>query len=327
MVHDFLPQVRQILRQYSLFNIVFIALGTFEVLCCLVCFSLLTHSHLFAITLAIFLMTFFTYFILKIYFLNKKPENLLLLCEKTLEDLSSKAHDMQNMFEKDLFIASSLTRLANALKDIESSFYTPPKNFENLRQSFEKLGSWLHWKDFHLIKEWLYLQTIQLYVNLIKEQPDHLQLHMALANTWVMFSSIYSTSLRGENSEEDRWTPSEKYSEAIKTKFTLCAQRAIEEFKILNDYNPEDPWVYTQLAYSYHDLQMPGEEIKAYEKIVALVPNDLDALYKLGTLYFEQGFTAKGLKIYEQLKHQYPSKASSLIKHYDSFNETFVLID
>ena len=150
---------------------------------------------------------------------------------------------------------------------------------------------------------------------------------MALANTYVMFSDIYSTPKRDEMVEVARWIPQEKQSEKIQAKFTKCARRAIEEFKILNDYNPEDPWVYTQLAYSYHDLQMPQEEILAYEKIIELTPDDFDSLYKLGTLYFQQGQMARGLKLYEKLKYNYPHKAASLIKHYGSFTEEFSLID
>ncbi|MCH9631995.1 MAG: hypothetical protein S4CHLAM6_03180 [Chlamydiae bacterium] len=323
----FLPQMRHILKQYTVFNITFLSLGIVEILCCLIFFNLMTHSHLIAITIAVFLMTLFSYFTLKIYFQHKKPQSLLSLCRNSLNNLQKKTEQMSNPTEKSLFIASSLTRLANALKDCEYSFYQPPKSLESLRLSFEKVGCWLHWKDLHLVKEWLYLQTVEIYINLIKEEPDHLQFHMALANTYVMFSGIYSLPKNEEISEVARWIPSEKQTEKIKAKFTQCAKRAIEEFKILNDYNPEDPWVYTQLAYSYHDLQMPQEEIKAYEKIIELAPEDYDSYYKLGTLYFQQGQIAKGLKIYEQLKYNHSHKATNLIKHYGSFTELFSLIE
>lgn len=319
----FLPRTRRVLKQYDLFHFSFLILTAFEVFCCLIFFNLMTQSHLVAITLSVFLMTLFSYFTLKIYLGSKKPQQLLLLCQETLEELKQKSEPMQDEFEKQLFIASSLTRLANALKDCEYHFYQTPRGLHALRHSFEKLSCWLHWKDFHLIKEWLYFHTIEIYILLIKEQPDHLQLHMALANTYVMFSAIFSSPKNEDFKEQARWVPASKLSSEFGAKFLLCAKRAIEEFKILNDYNPNDPWVHNQLAYSYHDLQMPEEEIKAYEKIIELSPLDYDSFYKLGTLYFQQGFIAKGLKIYEHLKHEHPSKAASLIKHYGNFSEGF----
>ena len=113
----------------------------------------------------------------------------------------------------------------------------------------------------------------------------------------------------------------------MEQKFTTCTKRAIEEFKRLNDYHPNDPWVYTQLAYSYHDLQMPHDEIKAYETILDLSPEDTEALYKLGILYFEQGFNAKGLKVYEQMKSHNAQKAESLIRYYGAYSDQDALED
>lgn len=318
----FLSQIRHHLKQYAVFNFLFICLGVVEVLLCLIFFNLITKPHLLAISLATFLMTLFSYFILRTYFQTKKPQNLLKLCEEVLEKISNLSPKGEPVFEKKLFIASQLTRLSSLLKDREYQFYKPPRGLESLRQSFEKLGCWLHWRDFHQVKEWLFFQIIDQYISLIKKQPENLELHVALANTYVLFSRIYATPAVLDTDEEGRWSPPEKFSDKMKSKFKECAQRAIEEFKILNDYNPEDPWVYTQLAYSYHDLQMPQEEIKAYETIAKLSPNDYDNLHKLGTLYFQQGLTAKGLKVYETLKEIFPQKAQSLIKHYGHYSST-----
>lgn len=118
-----------------------------------------------------------------------------------------------------------------------------------------------------------------------------------------------------ESNEENHWIPDETRKE-MNAKFRSTAQRAIEEFKILSTYAPDDPWVHTQLAYSYHDLQMPEEEIKEYEIIHKLNPHDHDNLFKLGTLYFQQGLNAQGLTIYEKLAQYNHSKAESLIRSY-----------
>jgi tetratricopeptide (TPR) repeat protein len=121
--------------------------------------------------------------------------------------------------------------------------------------------------------------------------------------------------------DEERYVPEERHSPEMEAKFRVTAERAIEEFKILNDYAPDDPWVHVQLAYSYHDLQMPQEEIREYEIVLALRPNDKETLFKLGMLYFQQGMNAKGLRIYEALKETHYKKAESLIKFYGSYEE------
>jgi tetratricopeptide (TPR) repeat protein len=129
-------------------------------------------------------------------------------------------------------------------------------------------------------------------------------------------SGLYVDPRTVEGLDDDRWIPSTKYNESFKQKFRSIAEKAIEEFKILSDYAPHDPWVHAQLAYSYRDLQMHKEEIREYETILQLCPDDREALFKLGKLYFEQGQNAKGLQVYETLKGSHYKKAESLIHFY-----------
>ena len=63
---------------------------------------------------------------------------------------------------------------------------------------------------------------------------------------------------------------------------------------------------------------MPQEEIAAYEKILRLCPEDLDSSYRLGVLYFQEGYNAKALEIYQQLKRMSYPKAGDLLKFYKS---------
>jgi hypothetical protein len=102
----------------------------------------------------------------------------------------------------------------------------------------------------------------------------------------------------------------------LKKKFRETAGKAIEELKILSEFAPDDPWVHSQLAYSYHDLQMPVQEIREYETICRLAPQDKDALLKLGTLYFQLGENALGLKVFEELRRSHYKKAEQLIESY-----------
>jgi tetratricopeptide (TPR) repeat protein len=133
-----------------------------------------------------------------------------------------------------------------------------------------------------------------------------------------MLSGLYAAPRKEENAEEVIWFPDNKYIAEMDRKFRDAAECAMEEFKILNDYAPHDPWVHAQLAYSYHDLQMYQEEIAEYEIIFKLCPDDKETMFKLGMLYFQQGLNAKGLRIYEELKRSHYKKAENLIKYYGS---------
>ena len=146
-------------------------------------------------------------------------------------------------------------------------------------------------------------------------------MHAALANAYVMLSSQYllpqtQTTASGGGSLAFWFKPSEKTQKRLQEKFRSACQKAMEEFSILREYAPLDPWVHTQLAYSFRDLNMPEKEIQELEILATLKPREHEILFKLGHLYFEQGHNAKGLQIYEKLKALKPQKAEELIQHY-----------
>ncbi len=84
--------------------------------------------------------------------------------------------------------------------------------------------------------------AIYEYIEQIIKDPMDWGGHQEIANAYVM---LYSLLTEAGHLEDGK-----KY-----------CRRAIEEFKILCQYAPQDPWVHTQLAYGYHDLKMPKEEI------------------------------------------------------------------
>jgi len=147
------------------------------------------------------------------------------------------------------------------------------------------------------LQELLLKGAVQEQLALLKTNPTKSDVHIALATAYVMLSGLY----RGAEQEEP---------------FKEAALKAVEEFKILEDLNPEDPWVHAQLAYSYHDLNQPAQEIAHYEKLLRLRPGDSDSLFKLGSLYFKQRRAADGLKIYEHLRINDPTRALQLIESY-----------
>jgi tetratricopeptide (TPR) repeat protein len=301
---------------YVYFTTAFAILAFIEFLFIVIFFSFFTHSSILAIALAVTFLTAFSYLVLRLYFQAKRPEQFLELRSDFVLACKEIINYQEGIPEHHMALATASYRLAAKLQGKEYSYYLPPAWLDTFTPTLEKFSCWWHWYDVHKMREHLLLYSIEEHLKLVKCEPTDLEVHATLANAYVILSSLYSSPKKIEQYEEDRWVPIERFSEEMKEKFRITAEHAIEEFKILNDYAPNDPWVHAQLAYSYHDLQMPEEEIKQYEVILSLRPDDKDTLFKLGVLYFQQGFNAKGLQVYEDLKKTHYKKAEDLIKFY-----------
>lgn len=309
----------RLLRTYVLFNFIFLFIALAELFSFFAFFAFLSQSSLLAFTLAIFFLTLFSYFVVRLYLQTKKPEKLMDLCEDYIEQCKIMIHYQEGIPEHHIALANAAQKLSTALHEKEYTYYRPPFFLSSLSTTLEKFSCFCHWKDLFRMRELLLSTTIEEHLKAVKCEPTNLEVHAALANAYVMLSSLYADPRKYYDMDEERWFPPERYSEEMQARFRITAKRAIEEFKILNDYAPDDPWVHVQLAYSYHDLQMPEEEIREYEIILKLRPNDNDTLFKLGMLYFQQGMNAKGLRIYQMLKQTHYKKAESLIKFYGSY--------
>lgn len=310
----------RIIKYHSAFHIFFLLLCVTEVALLITFFTLLSQSLILALCLAIVFFTCFAYFTLRLYFQTKKPEQIKEIKDIYVSSCKTLFNYQEGCAESHFSLASACCKLANRLHAREYTFYKPPSWLEVIAPIIEKLSCWSHWQDLHIFKESLLQVSVNEHIKLVKCQPTSLEAHAALANAYVMLSGLYIDPRKMEGYEDDRWIPSDKYNEAFESKFRIIAERAIEEFKILSEYAPDDPWVHSQLAYSYHDLQMPAEEIREYEAIYKLIPDDKDNLFKLGVLYFQQGFNAKGLRVYEELKKAHYKKAESLIKYYGAYS-------
>ncbi len=302
------------IRRYVIFTLAFLVLGAVELAVCLTSFALLVRSSLLAVSLAVMFLTFFSYFILRLYFQSRKEEQF----HEILEGAEAQSKELIGYQEGDaehhLFLANSLVRCASALKDKEYTYYHPPEMLEVLGPMAEQLSCWWHWEDLHKMQELFLQRAIDEQIKLVKCEPTDLEVHAGLANTYVLLSSLYAPPRPG--ADDERWIPPERSSAAMKERFRATAQRAIEEFKILNHYAPNDPWIHAQLAYSYHDMHMPEEEIRCYETILRLKPGDVETQLKLGMLYFQQGQNAKGLQVYEGLKRSHHKQAETLLAFY-----------
>ncbi len=295
-----IKQFKKIVRSYVFFHLFFLGLLTAEVIAFFFFLTLLFQTSLIAFSLAAILLTGFAYLILLFYFQTKKPEQFLelrnffmLLCKKGLPKniLCSEYH---------LSLANAAYRFAAHLSKNEMIFHPLPEKISSFNQVMRKVTHLCHKNDIKRMKEVLYLVSISEHIQLIKNVPTNLEAHASLANAYVALSRLY------------------KAQGTSKEKFEVAAEKAIQEFKIIDHYSPEDPWVHAQLASCYHDLRMHKEEITEYETILKLCPEDKQILFRLGILCFQQGENARGLQIYEQLKEMQFSRVDELIDFYDA---------
>ena len=318
IIDPILPQFERMMKSYVMFNMVFLSLGTIEFLLMVTFFTFLAQSAVLALSLALVFLTFFSYFILKVYYQTKKPEQYHEIIHRYLLACKGLFNYQESSPEHHIALANACCKLADNLHGKEYMFYRLPKWLESLHSYLEMFSCWWHWQDVFRIRELLLITSVEENIKLVKCEPTSLEVDASLANAYVMFPAC--TLIRAN------WKAM-MMNVGVRWKGIHCrwrknwcgGQRAIEEFKVLNDYAPNDPWVHAQLAYSYRDLQMPKEEIKEYETILKLNPGDRDTLYKLGLLYFQQGLNAQGLRIYEELKRTNYKKAESLMENYRSF--------
>lgn len=314
-IQSVLTQFDSIMRMHVLFNAFFLVIAGIELLILLFFFTFLIKSALLALSLAIIFLTVFSYLILRVYFQTRKAEQFLELKSAFADLCKEHLKDSLGTPDEHLALANAYSRFAGTLQNKEASFYTPPHALKFLAHALSKLSTWCHWSDVHKMREIFLLAAVEEHIRLVKCEPTSMAAHASLANAYIMLSGLYTPP----NSEEERWSPKTSQSEILEKKFRASAERAIEEFKILSTFAPDDPWVHAQLAHSYRDLKMPLEEIREYETLLRLNPIDMDTMYKLAIRYFQQGMNAQGLRIYEQLKGNDIKRATDLIAFYGAY--------
>lgn len=294
-------------------NLLFVSLIAVECLLLVLFFTFLMTSALLAVDVGMIFATGFSFFIWRLHQQAQKPEKMLDICQAFEEEFERNAEYPPETLEYHIALANGYARMAGALHGKEYRYYPLPGRLQFFKSKISKLSAWCHWYDVHKMKELLLHRSVEEYIEMIKTEPTNLEFHAALANAYVMLSGLYHPPA---HARDGLFGLSQEMVSLLQDKFKQVSEKAIEEFKILNEYSPNDPWVHQQLAYSYHDLQMPQQEINEYENLLDLLPEDDEILYKLGTLYFKQGENAKGLSIYETLRDRDPSKADALVQHY-----------
>ena len=314
-----IEEFKEITRQYSVFHICFFALACFELLAFALFFSFLTKSTILAFSLAGIFLTGFSYFVLLFYFQAKKPEQLLAVRHTFLESCQQALPFEKNSSEFHSSLAGALHHLFNQLHRQEYTYYPLPSTFKTLAPLLQKFSVWCHWKDLHQMKEFLLLMMIREHVELVKMAPTDLETHASLAHSYRLLAKHYQDPRTANPQTEHLWVSPEYHNADMLKKFERTSWRAIEEYKILDYYAPNETWVHAQLASIFHDLNLAQEEIREYEAILRTSPQDREILFRLGVLYFEQGLNAQGLRLYEQLKKMQDAKAEELLSYYDAY--------
>ncbi len=307
-------EFKKITRFYVFFHLLFALLIVLELFLFAVFFSFWVQSATISFLLAAFLLTGFSYFVLLSYFQTKKPQQLYELGQSFIINCQ------QSLSQEDLLsLPHAIYRVVLYFDRLEAEYYALPFLGETFNELLKKFSVYCHWRDVLKIKEFLLLAAISEHIALIKKEPTDLEAHAALAEGYLKLAKLYKEPQQEESKPALPWIPPDYASEPMQAKFRQACERAIEEFKIIEVYVPEDPWVHAQLAGVYHDIGQAEMEIAEYEKMLQIAPNDRAVMFQLGTLYFQQGRTARGLQVYEKLKKLRYENAQALLAHYDTY--------
>ncbi len=313
LCHLYVQKFLSITRPYSLLHLLFYGLLALQFFCFTGFFSFLSKSSLLAFSIGIFFLTIFSYFVLRFYFQAKKPEQFALIKKEFLEEVMGMLNIPKDEPKYYLSVAYAARELASYFQGKEYVYYSSSQEGGAVHTLMQKLSAFLHWEDVHKIRELLFYTCIEMHISLIKMHPIDIEIHASLANAYEGLGKLYKPPIKAP------WVPSQYFSSEMLEKFQTIAKQAIEELKIISDYTPADPWSRAKLAALYHELGWRELEIREYETILDLCPQDMEVLYRLGVLYFQQGFTSKGLKIYEKLKKSKFPKADDLLSFYDTY--------
>lgn len=314
----FVTRFTKINRAFVFFHTFFVSLLSLELIFFGLLFSRFLQSTAMAFWLAGIFLSVFTYLVLLFYLQGRRPEKLTQLRDEYLEKTRSCIPFDPGTLEYHCCITEAIVHLISHLKidKVQSRWI---RASETMCYLTEKFRIWTKWKDLLQLKEMLLLSSIQEHIRLIKKEPSDLEAHSSLASNYVALATLYQDPKKLALNEDLCWQPPEYFSEKMRKKFEMALERALEEYHIIDEYAPNDPWVHAQRASLYKELEKAEEEQKEYEQILQVDPSNHEILLRLGKLYFRKGETAKGLKIYDQLQTLDFDKAFELIEEYDAY--------
>lgn len=230
--------------------------------------------------------------------------------------------------EGDSFIPLLSKFAMNLAKSNEIYFSLPPSlqklPLATTLQTYVALAlSFFFWRLKLEVEEQLYRKAAQRTISSILISPLDPKLHAELANTYVALAKLFQgTAIRSCG----RFLPSFLILPWTTQKLTQTsknyAQLALEELKILASISPDTLWVHEQLAISYKELEKTQEEFEAWNKVIQIAPDDIQALVRIGHLAFELKKPKDGLAAYERLRSISPLQADEVIAAYSKVLES-----
>lgn len=306
----------RITKTISLLKLIF-AVGFFlEIILSLYLILFFTRSSIIAIVLGAMVLTIFSYVVLLFYFQAKKPSQISELQQSFISSCRHAISVPEGSAEHHLSVANALMKLSNYLYGIEYGYFTPGLSLDFLKSLFEKISSYLHQEDVFKMQESLLFRSAEEHIVQIKNTPTDLELHVSLAHCYVALAKLYLDAQKKTLSSHFF----RKNNPIFPQKFEIASKRAIDEFIILNEYAPNDPWIHAQLAQCYHSMEMLEDEAREYELMLELSPSDEEIKFRLSRIYFTLGRNAEGLQVYEELKKEGFKKADELLSFYASIN-------
>jgi len=303
------------LRKHLLFHGFFLSLIALEAVVLASSLSFFMEISVVSIALSGLFLTLFCYVVFTIFLQTQSVAAFYALKETFFDKVCTLTNYLEGQAESHILMGSCFAKLAEHIEAKECELYQHALGLSFLKLLPEKACFLLHWKKIYQFKEIALEASVSENIKFVKCFATSFEAHSSLANSYVMLSNLHGKILL-HSSEQSKLR--DKYLLEVKEKFQKAASLAVEEFKILKDFEPNNPWIHEQLALSFHDLENPAEEISCYEIILKLKPKDIDTLFKLGTLYFKLGQNARGLQVFADLKKLNTNKAEALIKNYGS---------
>lgn len=320
------PKLRSFIDQHSSFYrrlITFDKLANLSFLLLLLTSSLsLFHSlippaepSLAAFSLSSALLLASSWYVFNRYMAIFKEYKSSQVVERFIKQCCSTIHYQDFVPEHKITIAGALGYFADQLMQTPFSSLTKRSLIVATTSLLHSFWCRVRNGEILLLHEKLLKKAHLEYLSLIHNEPLNLTYHSHLANSCVLLANHHSNAACSVS-----WFSlfkSEKQQICLE-KQRHFVQKAIEEFTIICQFAPNDPWTYTQLAESYRQLKLPHKEIEACEHLLKLCPNDIEFIWRLGKLFFLTGQNAKGLQQYQQLLELDSAKAVLLIREYDN---------
>ena len=173
-----------------------------------------------------------------------------------------------------------------------------------------------HFQDVQTMREIIILAKIEQAKREVKHMPTEGKVHAQLAYAYKKLYKLYLDPRKQGKEVSYPFLIRFYTKEDVIHKFTQAAKKLEEELEILENYCPDESWIYIEQAELYRELEEPLLEMKAYQKALERDKHNLEILFHLGRVCFLNGNKAEGLKIYEILKRMQSSRAEELIGWY-----------